>query len=86
MAAGRKGYTKAQLEMVRTLAAQHPGWHRAQCHGDRVTLASLYYRGLAERQVHSGVGTSSPAHEYRLRPETYDALAAAVLRKRQEQN
>jgi hypothetical protein len=50
---------------------------RAEDHGQRVTLASLYYRNLMVRRAHSGAGTTSPAHEYQLA----SALRAAMDRK-----
>lgn len=78
--AKRKKLTALQLYMLRLLYtaytdAQYNGvWYRAANHGERVTLASLYYRGLLERRVWRGAGTHSPAHEYRLTQRVYDAL------------
>jgi hypothetical protein len=41
-----------------------------------VTLASLYYRGIMVRRVHSGAGTTSPAHEYQLHDRVRSSLDA----------
>jgi hypothetical protein len=59
--------TQAQRDqLVRAIRSQRAGEGpiRARNHGERVTLASLYYRGYLERNAHSGAGTTSPAHEY----------------------
>jgi len=49
-------------------------WYRADDHGERVTLASLYYRGLLSRRAWRGVeGERDAAHEY---------CIAEVVRKR----
>jgi S-adenosylmethionine:diacylglycerol 3-amino-3-carboxypropyl transferase len=58
--------------LARVLAATlRKEWYRAQTSGERVTLASLYRRGLLERRVwreHARAKAageySSPAHEY----------------------
>lgn len=80
--------TPAQRRMLAKLylVAGTDGWYRAGQAGElssqaeRPTLASLYYRGFCVRQVHSGAGTSSPAHEYRLTPAMYAACSAAAAR------
>jgi hypothetical protein len=65
--------TDAQRKLIRKLYG-HEGWYRARTHGERVTLASLFYRGFAERQVWRGEGGSSPAHEYRLTAQLREAM------------
>lgn len=40
-------------------------WYRAKGHGERVTLASLYYKGLLERRAWRGkAGDPDAANEY----------------------
>lgn len=69
--------TPAQRAMLRQLHQLRPdGWARANCHGDRVTLASLYYRGFADRRAWRGEGTSSPAYEYRMTDQLREAIDA----------
>ena len=46
----------------------NPGWYRAASSGERVTLASLYYRQLLTRRVWRASKTS-PAHEYQVHPD-----------------
>jgi hypothetical protein len=41
-------------------------WYRAASNGERVTLASLYWQGLAQRQAWRGAeGEADAAHEYK---------------------
>lgn len=73
------GLTKPQrAQLVRAYLAYREadsdGWVRARNNGERVTLASLYYRHLLLRRVHSGAGTSSPAHEYRIPLPLYNSM------------
>lgn len=70
-----KTLTPAQREQIMR-AAQLPEtiYIRARNNGERVTLASLYYRNIFVRRVHSGAGTTSPAHEYQLHPTMREAL------------
>jgi hypothetical protein len=50
--------------VVRTTVSGH--WYRAASSGERVTLASLYYRGLLVRQAWRGIeGQRDAAHEYK---------------------
>lgn len=50
-------------------------WYRAAHHGERVTLASLHTRGLADRQPWRGDGISrDSAFEYRLTAGMRDAI------------
>jgi hypothetical protein len=43
------------------------GWYRAATSGERVTLASLYRKGILERQAWRGnEGDSNTAHEYKV--------------------
>ena len=47
-------------------ARERSTWYRAAGNGERVTLASLYYRGLCIRRCHRGrEGERDAAHEYR---------------------
>lgn len=54
--------------LVRVFRSTREGaWYRAQTSGERVTLASLYTRGLLTRQARRGVeGEANSAYEYRL--------------------
>lgn len=60
--------TTAQLRLtVRLYRLPADQWYRSARHGERVTLASLHTRGLAERRAWRGVeGHPDAAHEYRL--------------------
>lgn len=49
-----------------------PGWYRAASSGERVTLASLYYRQLLVRRVWRESKTS-PAHEYQAHEKLKEA-------------
>lgn len=55
-------------QLVRALQARQAGtdWIRSEDNGQRVTLASLYYRGLLDRRAWAGGHTTSPAYEYRM--------------------
>lgn len=69
--------TLAQRNMLRQLHRMQPDeWARAVTAGHRVTLASLYYRGFAERRAWRGKGTSSPAYEYRMTDQLREAIDA----------
>jgi len=72
-----------RAQLVRALRARQDGteWIRSQDHGQRVTLASLYTRGLLTRRAWAKAGTTSPAHEYRMADDLYEAW----LRKQQPQ-
>lgn len=50
------------------LATIEPGaWYRASSSGERVTLASLHYRGILDRRARRGVeGDANAAYEYRV--------------------
>jgi hypothetical protein len=56
-----------RASLVRCIHAARAGmWHRAIGSGERVTLASLWRRGLIERRAWRGVeGQADAAHEYR---------------------
>lgn len=48
-----------------TRAATSGSWYRAAHPGERVTLASLWRRGLVRRRCHRGrEGEANAAHEY----------------------
>ena len=47
--------TAMQRASIRRALLVHPAWVRASYAGERVTLASLYYRGLMERRAWRGV-------------------------------
>lgn len=50
-------------------------WTRAANHGERVTLASLYYRGLVVRRAWRGVERQrDAAHEYRATLQVIEAV------------
>jgi hypothetical protein len=47
-------------------AAKYGIWYRASGSGERVTLASLFRKGLCERRAWRGAeGEANAAHEYR---------------------
>lgn len=73
--------TLQRRQLLRAVAARqngdHGGWIRSQDHGQRVTLASLHYRGFMDRRAWAKAGTSSPAHEYRITDELFQALLRA---------
>lgn len=74
--------TDAQKAQIRRAYAAGPDtWLRAECAGDRVTLASLHYRGYMVRRVWRASATS-PAHEYQLHPRVRASLDAAMAAKR----
>lgn len=79
--------TPLQKQVLATvIRATHAGqWYRAASSGERVTLASLYYRGLIIRRAWRGVeGQRDAAHEYRA---AEPVLAAIIeLRAKQEQS
>lgn len=58
--------------LVRCLAVMHAGadsWYRAASSGERVTLASLYRKGLLVRRAWRGhAGEADAAYEYRADP------------------
>jgi hypothetical protein len=61
--------TDNQVEtMLRVREAHRAGkWYRARSSGERVTLASLFRRGILERQAWRGnEGEADAAHEYRV--------------------
>lgn len=69
--------TSLQKQVLATvIRTTHAGqWYRAASSGERVTLASLYYRGLIIRRAWRGVeGQRDAAHEYR----TTEAVLAAM--------
>jgi hypothetical protein len=59
--------SKQRETLARCIKARENGtWYRASGNGERVTLASLYCRGLCVRRCHRGrEGESNAAHEYR---------------------
>lgn len=60
--------TPLQKQVLATvIRATHAGqWYRAASSGERVTLASLYYKRLLDRRAWRGVeGQRDAAHEYR---------------------
>lgn len=53
------------LRKVRSHARTSAGWYRAAGNGERVTLASLFRRGLLIRRSWRGIeGAPDAAHEY----------------------
>jgi hypothetical protein len=64
-----------QNVLRQTLAGR---WYRAAGNGERVTLASLFRYGALIRRVWKREGTPYPAHEYRVSPETLEALKGAA--------
>lgn len=69
-------------ELLELWHAEPGGWIRSLDHGQRVTLASLHYRGLLERRAWDKAGTTSPAHEYRLCDELYQRQQQQALADR----
>lgn len=72
----RTGLTERQRAVLAKVWRTHAGnlWYRAADAGERVTLASLYYRRLLDRRAWRGVeGERDAAHEY---------CIAEALRKR----
>jgi hypothetical protein len=58
--------TQLQQDVFKAVS-QAKGWYRATRSGERVTLVSLYRRGLLERRAWRGKeGAADAAHEYRL--------------------
>ena len=60
--------TPNQKQVLATVirATEAGRWTRASDHGERVTLASLYYRSLLVRRAWRGIeGERDAAHEYR---------------------
>jgi hypothetical protein len=76
--------TASQVRQLLRLAQAPVGsWHAARDHGERVTLASLHGRGLAERQPRARHGrqqvlaasqVADNAWAYRITPAGRDAL------------
>lgn len=65
------------VSVVRATRRNPDVWCRAQSSGERVTLASLYVRGLLERRAWRGVeGETNAAHEYRASAAVIEALNA----------
>lgn len=59
-----------------TAATRRGEWYRAQSHGERVTLASLYYAGVLTRRAWRGkLGEPDAANEYQLSATAQGALA-----------
>lgn len=59
--------TDLQLEVLDVVqrAARRGEWYRAAHPGQRVTLASLYYRGILDRRARRGKsGAPNAAYEY----------------------
>lgn len=57
--------TDLQKETLVRVLTSH-GWYRAASSGERVTLASLYRKGILERQARRGAeGDANAAYEYR---------------------
>jgi hypothetical protein len=62
--------TDLQLDTMRAVreSAARGEWFRARRNGERVTLASLWTRGLLDRRAWRGVeGDADAAHEYTIR-------------------
>jgi hypothetical protein len=60
--------SKTQEDVLRLVHRTHEkgGWYRAQRNGQRVTLASLYRKGLLQRRVwRESANSADNAHEYR---------------------
>jgi len=75
--ARKQTITEAQrVQIMRALRARDAGAPhiRATCAGERVTLASLYYRGFFTRRAWAKANTTSPAHEYAISDGLYEAL------------
>ena len=71
--------TSQQKAMLACLIAysQRECWYRSRDNGERVTLASLYARGLAVRRAWRGAeGQASAAHEYQASPLVLDVWAS----------
>lgn len=58
---------KQKRVLANVIIATNDGrWYRAANQGERVTLASLYYRGAISRRARRGVeGLPDAAYEYR---------------------
>ncbi len=75
----RRTLSDAQRETARYLLSDPQALKRARSAGERVTLASLYRRGIAERRAWRGAeGSADAAHEYR--PSVALALSYARTR------
>lgn len=73
------GITQRQREIVLDVARGAPRWHRARSSGERVTLASLWRKGILDRRAWRGVeGAADAAHEYRLSSRFAGAALAAL--------
>ena len=60
------GITLLQKEVL-ILVGKHSGWYRAKSSGERVTLASLYRKGVLVRQAWRGnEGEANSAYEYKI--------------------
>jgi hypothetical protein len=58
---------RSALARVLLHTAESGRWYRASRNGERVTLVSLYRRGILKRRAWRGVeGSADAAHEYRL--------------------
>lgn len=56
-------------------------WFRARSSGERVTLASLYRAGaLVRRERRAAKSKADVAYEYRVSPETIEAIRAEVTK------
>ena len=76
--------TDKQRATLKRVAREHASgrWARATGAGERVTLASLFDRGLLARRAWRGDGVSrDSAFEYRPGDELLEALTAARARK-----
>lgn len=79
--------TEKQAGVVTWLTRMHylsggEAWYRAANHGERVTLASLHGRGVAERRARRGnEGEADAAYEYRVATEILDELETRLTRE-----
>lgn len=65
------------LRVVRATRDAPDAWVRAEGSGERVTLVSLWARGLLVRRAWRGTeGHPDAAHEYRISPVVSESLAA----------
>lgn len=63
-------------------AARGGQWHRAESSGERVTLASLFTKGLVERRTWRGLDDEpNAAHEYRASAVVMTEVASILTEK-----
>lgn len=71
--AGKTTLTRNQRRVLHRALQTHPDWIEAYDAGERVTLASLFYRGFLVREARRGVaGEANAAYRYRPAPSVVE--------------